>query len=653
MVGAGETSRGDGTNRAGNGGERYFKAFLSRLAITLVASAIFVFLVEVLARGSMSEAAAFMFSTDTAAWATVALVAFLILLLDAITGRFGQAFLALGPLFLILPFINFEKLQYLSDPFFPTDFLFARQIVDIAPLLIDSKPIAAVAIAVAGLAVVAFVVAVLILWRRRFPRIPWSARLLRVAIAVPPLLFFFSISDYAHFSWARDRLQIIPMMWDQKANYDHNGFIMAFALNAPMAHVSAPKGYSKKTMASITPTVGVSGGATKPDVIMVMSESFWDPTKLPGVTLTPDPMPHVRQAQSGYMFSPEFGGMTADIEFEALTGFSNAFLPIGSIPYQQYVHRPMPSLARFFGTQGYVTRAIHPFQAWFWNRGTVYQDFGFDKFMSEDELPPLKKRGPLASDAALTEEVIKEADAIKDRPLFFFVVTLQGHGPYEAHRYPENTIKVDAPKMTEDDRQSLATYAEGVSDADKSLERLMDWAKKRSRPTILVFFGDHLPPLGPVYVDTGFLKDNVAPRKAPPDKMLLQHGTPLVIWSNRKGTVNTGTISPSLIPREILTLAGMTHPYYTGFLGEARDDYRVIERQLLLKPDGKTALQNWYGKPAPDPTMRAFQLIQYDMMFGKKYVKSDFFPGMFGGPKGSGGVPVSSAAPAPVPAKGS
>ena len=66
-------------------------------------------------------------------------------------------------------------------------------------------------------------------------------------------------------------------------------------------------------------------------------------------------MPNVRAVRSGSMFSPEFGGMTANVEFEALTGFSNAFLPYGSIPYQQYVRGPVPSLATFFRSEGYET----------------------------------------------------------------------------------------------------------------------------------------------------------------------------------------------------------------------------------------------------------------------------------------------------------
>ena len=151
-------------------------------------------------------------------------------------------------------------------------------------------------------------------------------------------------------------------------------------------------------------------------------------------------MPTIRKMQSGHMFSPEFGGMTADIEFEALTGFSNAFLPYGSIPYQQDIHRPMPSLARFFNGQGYETRAIHPYQAWFWNRGNVYRDFGFDAFMSEEKLPPIRKRGDLASDDALTDEVIKEADGMT-KPFFYYVVTLQNHGPYEPHRYQKTHVE--------------------------------------------------------------------------------------------------------------------------------------------------------------------------------------------------------------------
>ncbi|TIS73264.1 MAG: hypothetical protein E5W99_25970, partial [Mesorhizobium sp.] len=121
------------------------------------------------------------------------------------------------------------------------------------------------------------------------PILSRKGRLARLTLAVPLLAFFVSIMDYATFSWTRDRLQIIPIMWDQKENYASNGFALAFALNVPMAHVSAPPGYSEKTMDAIArPGVAASVPDQKPDIIVVMSESFWDPTELPGVSIKPD-----------------------------------------------------------------------------------------------------------------------------------------------------------------------------------------------------------------------------------------------------------------------------------------------------------------------------------------------------------------------------
>ena len=640
--------RNSGRKPAGRG--RGIALFAGRLLVSIVLSVLFVFLVEAIQRSSVTSPFDFLLSGNTGGWATVALVAVILIALEAITGRMYLAFCTIGPLLLIFPFVSLEKLHYLSDPLFPTDFLFVHQVVNLAPLIVNQRPLAAVAAAVGAIAIVALVIAAIVYGWRHFPRIGAWGRVARLVLAVPALVFFYSISDYSTYSWVRDRLNVIPMMWDQKANYDHNGFIMAFALNVPMSHVKTPPGYTAKAMKAMQPDVAVSGGTEKPDVIVVMNESFWDPTKLPGVTITPDPMPTIRKMQSGHMFSPEFGGMTADIEFEALTGFSNAFLPYGSIPYQQDVHRPLPSLARFFNNQGYTTRAIHPYQAWFWNRGNVYKDFAFDKFMSEETLPPIRKRGDLASDDGLTDEVIKEAETMK-KPFFYYVVTLQNHGPYEPNRYRETHVEVAAKAMSETSRQSLLSYAEGVHDADAAFAKLVDWAKKRERPTILVFFGDHLPPLSAVYVESGFLKNNTPPRRAPIPDMLRAHGTPLVIWSNKTGTVDTGTISPSLIPNEILRLAGMTHPFYTGFLGKVRAKYRVIDRQLLLDPDGKTGNQDWVQKASFEPLVDDYRRLQYDMMFGKEYTRSTFFPAM-GEPTSKPG-PKLVGVPDAVPGSGS
>ncbi len=359
---------------------------------------------------------------------------------------------------------------------------------------------------------------------------------------------------------------------------------------------------------------------------MLMSESLWDPTRLENVNLSADPMPTIRAKQSGNVFSPEFGGMTANVEFEALTGFSNAFLPYGSIPYQQYIRRPVPSLASFFRGEGYSAIAVHPFQEWFWNRKQVYKNFGFEEFRSEETLPAMEKRGNFASDDALMEEIMATADRTQN-PLFLFAVTLQGHGPYETNRYAENTIGIEG-ELSASASQALATYSQGVVEADEALLKLMRWAKKRDRETIIVLFGDHLPPLGQTFVESGYMPGMVASRRAPLEVMKKEHETPLVVWSSKKGVrKNIGTISPALLPYHVLKTAGFSDPFYTGTLGEVQQAFSVIDRHMLVTAGGD-ALPDWSIAPNAVPdVVRNYRLLQFDMMFGKQYGKERFFPG--------------------------
>ncbi len=611
--------------------KRVYRRWLVRaagqLSITVLVSAILVFTVELIVRGSLAQTIQFFEQPFRPAWTTIVLFALFFIGFDAIFGRRHNGMLLVAPLALTLAAIGHQKSLYLGDPLYPTDFLYSRQIVELMPLLLRERPMASVAMLVGGVAAVALLVALWRFWRRRFRPIPFRWRMARLVVAVPALAFFVSIMDFATFSWTRDRLQIIPIMWDQKENYASNGFAIAFALNVPMATVKAPPSYEDKVLDAITASgvMGVTMPEDRPDIIVIMSESFWDPTLLPGTEITPDPLVNVRAVRSGSMFSPEFGGMTANVEFEALTGFSNAFLPYGSIPYQQYVRGPMPSLATFFRSEGYETTAIHPFEGWFWNRENVYGAFGFDRFYSVENLPPMKSRGPLVSDEALTDEIIRRSDAT-ERPFFTFAVSLQSHGPYEPNRYYDAKTKVVAD-VSYSTRQSIRSYAEGIADADRSLKKLLDWASTRERHTVVVFFGDHLPPLNQGYTETGFLKEPVPERREAPDALALHRETPLVVWSNRTGTMeDVGTISPALIPLKLLQTAGIEHPYYTGFLGRVDAKYDVIDRHLLMSP--ALVKQDWSREKLIDPLINDFRLLQYDAMFGKQRTVKRFFPGL-------------------------
>lgn len=582
---------------------------------------------EVLARGTLVDVAEYMTSSSRPGLVAAGIVFLLLAFSDAVIGKAYQSALIVGPLALLPAFFSGQKQLFLSDPLFPSDLLFGRQIIELLPVMVAAEPIKAIGLAIG---IVVFVAAfVTLIWKSRkvFPRLNILGRGARLAVSFPLIAAFVSLMDPMSFSAIRDRLNIVPMMWDQKENYRHNGFLLAFAFNVPMASVSAPDGYSSLSISDmqtdLLPASFFSG--RQADVIVVMSESLWDPTKMSSVRYSADPMPVIRAAQSGQVFSPEFGGMTANVEFEALTGFSNAFLPYGSIPYQQYIRRPVPSLATFFESKGYVTKAFHPFQSWFWNRDNVYKSLGFQQFHSEETMPVMDKRGMFVSDDALTRYIIKEADNTRE-PFFFFAVTLQGHGPYERNRYIKNTIDVDAPTLSDDSTSALATYAQGVKEADQSLKALMDWAKKRRRETIIVVFGDHLPPLNAVYTESGYMANVVATRKASVATMKREHETPLVIWSSKRGVQkDIGTVSPSQLPHYVVRMAGYRHPFYTGMLGRVAERFAVIDRHQLIGRNNK-AQADWSLSGRVDPLIRDYRLLQHDVMFGEGYGLGRFFP---------------------------
>ncbi|MDA5639171.1 MULTISPECIES: LTA synthase family protein [Agrobacterium] len=598
------------------------------LANLTVASVVLVVALEWIARGSLTDVGAFLTSSARPGMTTIAAVLALLVALDALLGRRYLSLIALAPLCALTGLISAQKQTYLSDPLYPSDLLFGRQILELLPTMLRAQPMTAALVALGIFAMIAALTGLWLLARRHSPGLSWRERAAGLALALPLLAGLASLMDYSHYSWVRDRLNIIPMMWDQQENYRHNGFLMAFAFNIPMANVAAPQGYGENAIADLTskPAAFAANKGDYPDVIMLMSESLWDPKRLENVKLSDDPMPTIRAKRSGNVFSPEFGGMTANVEFEALTGFSNAFLPYGSIPYQQYIRRPVPSLASFFRGEGYSAIAMHPFQEWFWNRKQVYANFGFEEFRSEETLPAMEKRGNFASDDALMDEIMATAEKAQN-PLFLFAVTLQGHGPYEATRYAKNTIGVEGD-LSASASQALATYSQGVAEADEALLKLMRWAKKRDRETIIVLFGDHLPPLGQTFVESGYMPGMVASRRAPLEVMKKEHETPLVVWSSKKGVrKNIGTISPALLPYHVLKTAGFSDPFYTGMLGEVQQAFSVVDRHMLVTADGK-AQPDWsIAANAVPEVLRDYRMLQFDMMFGQQYGRERFFPG--------------------------
>ncbi|MEG1550608.1 MAG: sulfatase-like hydrolase/transferase, partial [Ruthenibacterium sp.] len=185
------------------------------------------------------------------------------------------------------------------------------------------------------------------------------------------------------------KMGIYSDMWMQDRYYRNHGVITGFITNLVVLNIEQPQGYSEEAAAALRaevvekqktqkPLFDTSYAAVtehpeqKPNIIYVMNESFWDVSKLQGITydreLTPTLTKLKNEGAYGLVYSPSFGGGTCDVEFEALTGFSIEHLPSGAKPYQQYVTKDMPSLPQYLKTKGYETLAIHGYNRKFWSR---------------------------------------------------------------------------------------------------------------------------------------------------------------------------------------------------------------------------------------------------------------------------------------------
>jgi phosphoglycerol transferase MdoB-like AlkP superfamily enzyme len=542
--------------------------------------------------------------------------------------------LAGGPL-LVLAAINGEKFRYLSEHLYPWDLMSARQIVDLLPALIKD---ASIKRALLVLLIICAVSAVLFVARRlivfRLP-IAWPLRIIAVLCAAFPLSVpAYNLMDERNTNILSE-FGIVNYNWNQRLNHNRNGFLVSFIANTQGAIIRAPDEYAASDLTSVLnyvlePQIDTSQSSGKenvatPNVIVLMSEAFWDPTLLPSVTYSEDPLRffhslHAQQSQN-YQISPAFAGATANVEFEALTGFSNAFLPYGSIPYQQYINRPVPSLASLFSSMGYETTAIHTYHGWFWRRNRVYEHFGFDKFLDIKEFSKDQTKGMYISDDALTERIVTELAEAK-KPKFIFAVSMQNHSPYAAGRYADNTIKVSGPQLGPAQRDTLETYAQGIRDADRAFETLVNAVEASGKPTLILFFGDHLPFLGAdldVYRRTGFLSE---PGATGQESAIRLKRNPFVLWSNFGAPTQAGTISPAFFPTFITRALGVKHPFYSDVLGSVMADWPVVE--LALSHDRSGSVKS-ITEAKKHPKLKAYQWIQHDIMFGDQYSHPTLF----------------------------
>ncbi|PYG85010.1 phosphoglycerol transferase MdoB-like AlkP superfamily enzyme [Ruminiclostridium sufflavum DSM 19573] len=428
------------------------------------------------------------------------------------------------------------------------------------------------------------------------------------------------------------------------ATCEQNGYIRGFIINAKLwADMDESSEVSSESDFQYKFTAGQAATEVKPNVIFIMSEAFWDATLLPNVKFSEDPVPNLhalqKEAVSGEMVSPTYGGLTCNVEFEIMTGLSLKYLPYQTTAYTTSIKKEIPSIPTYFKKLGYQTISVHPYEKAFFKRSSIYPLIGIDKFVTQSDMPDAVKKGEYISDDTFADYIISEYEKAEG-PVFMYNISMQNHWPYTTENYyKDNKFKIQSTKsLDEESITALQNYAQGINDADKSLKKVIDYFRTVKEPTVVVFLGDHLPALTEqlgVYKKLGFIGEAVTDAdlfkgiegtNIENGKMLVDNQkilkTPYLIWFNYKTDMKAGkTLSSNYMGAYIMSEIGMEIPPFYNFLLDYSGKVPVNRHFLSVLSNGIT----YKDTPSKYKDYEyTYEKIQKDILFGEQENKELF-----------------------------
>ncbi len=361
-----------------------------------------------------------------------------------------------------------------------------------------------------------------------------------------------------------------------------------------------------------------------PNIIAIMNESLTDFSSVGGIETTQEILPFISSLTEntvrGNLYISMFGGGTANSEFEFLTGSTMQYLPLGSTPYQAYIHDELPSLASYLKQYDYSTLAVHFANRTNWNRDTVYPLLGFDDFISSESLPRLEHIHSFVSDAAGYEQVEKKYEEWKEsgesENFFCFNITIQNHGGYLKGYHSEG-----APEYVGGD-EDVNEYLSCIWESDKAFQDLIEYFEAEEEPTIILMFGDHWPTLNDEFIESVL---NQTQDIGDLERNQNKYVTPFLIWANydieekQYERLSANYLSTLLLETAEIPLNG-----YQTFLSEMMEELPVVNSIGIVDKDG-----NYYDSTEELDEEQAqwitdSQILQYSHLFGGAEEESFF-----------------------------
>lgn len=411
---------------------------------------------------------------------------------------------------------------------------------------------------------------------------------LPLPIGIVAWVFCISYSFAFFFTGMLPALGIYTQQWVTQAN----GFLLNFTVALRYSSVDKPDDYSHDLVLKLMdeyPSVEGDPDRTEPiNIIVVMNESFSDLTIFDKLEVSQDPTPFLHSLSEntikGWMYSPVTGGGTASVEFEYLTGFATIFQPPHTVAYQLYTKEGMPSLASLLGVNGYESTAFHPYKSSGWNRPIVYNNMRFDNQLYQEDVDNAYLIRNYISDQSDYETIFQITDAEQGDPQFIFNVTMQNHSSYaQGWNNLEKTVTVSDELRQAD--YSSEQYLSLVLESDQALEQLVAHYEQSSEPTMIVFFGDHQPPLKNAFYEVLYGKP-LSERTT--EEVMQQYQVPFFIWTNYDIEEQEGlVISPNYLGVLTAQMAGMPLTGFMNFLSQLYEEMPAITPVGIVTADGE------------------------------------------------------------------
>lgn len=445
-----------------------------------------------------------------------------------------------------------------------------------------------------------------------------------------------------------------PSMWDSVYDAQRNGPLVAFTRQLDPKIMDKPSNYSEETMKKVAAryqkkaeTINASrtNNLTDSTVVYVLSESFSDPSRVPGLKTSKDSMPNIRKIKagttSGLMLSSGYGGGTANLEYMGLSGLSMAnFDSSLSSPYQQLVPSQhwTPTINQMWGAPA-NSLGYHPYESSMYSRATNYKKFGFSHFYTLTGPDVIKYQdkideSPYVSDKSSYDSALEGIKSGKTNK-FIQIITMQNHMPY--HEWYENNDytaeSTTGTPLGDDEQQSIETYQKGVEITDQATQEFLNELDALDKPVTVVFYGDHLPGI----YSSASEDDN---------NSLALHLTDYFIWSNKASgsqgnkASDAAYSSPNFFVAQAADHMNAKVSPYLAFLTEMHSKIAAMEPPVVNKiqgwdriPEGQSIYLDQNGNPMSTDDfdketkqlLADYKLIQYDITAGKNYLKDTDF----------------------------